>query len=234
MRATRPSRKRATARRLFAFDRGLGVRFVAGADEAGPRLPRRAARRRRGAVRLRAAAACARCARSRRSTTPSSTTPEAREALYPLVMRPRRASRSSRAACAASTTAACTSRTSRRCATRCARVARAGLHLPVRRLPRSADVGHEQRAVVGGDARSAAIAAASCRQGHARPLHARAPTRCTPAGSSPRTSATRRPSTARRSRPRRLAAAPAVVPVDRVPAAGALVALGRLSPSVGC
>src|SRR5438067_728794 len=31
----RPARSKRAARRLFAFDRGLGVRFVAGADEAG-------------------------------------------------------------------------------------------------------------------------------------------------------------------------------------------------------
>ncbi len=34
-RAKRRKRRRSTARRLFAFDRELGVRFVAGADEAG-------------------------------------------------------------------------------------------------------------------------------------------------------------------------------------------------------
>jgi ribonuclease HII len=34
-RARRAARRRTSGRRLFAFDRGLGVRFVAGADEAG-------------------------------------------------------------------------------------------------------------------------------------------------------------------------------------------------------
>src|SRR5262245_9467110 len=34
-RATRRRRRRSSGSRLFRFDRGLGVRFVAGADEAG-------------------------------------------------------------------------------------------------------------------------------------------------------------------------------------------------------
>ena len=55
---------------------------------------------------------------------------------------------------------ACTRRTSRRCATR-SRASRAtGLHLPSDGFP-VGDVGHQQRAVIGGDATSAAIAAAS-------------------------------------------------------------------------
>ncbi len=66
------------------------------------------------------------------------------------------------------------------------------------RLPRCA-VPH--RAVVQGDATSAAIAAASVlAEGDARPLHARGGARRIPAGGSRSTSATRPPSTARRSR----------------------------------
>ena len=64
-------------------------------------------------------------------------------------------------------------------------------------LPRCA-VPH--RAVIEGDGTSAAIAAASVhRQGHPRPLHARRRRRAPAAGASTSTSATRPPSTARRS-----------------------------------
>ena len=48
-------RRLARTRRLFAFDRGLGSRLVAGADEAGRGLPRRAAGGGGGADRLRGA-----------------------------------------------------------------------------------------------------------------------------------------------------------------------------------
>ena len=155
-----PRAKRRTGRRLFAFDRGLGVRWVAGADEAG-----------RGCLAgpLVAAAVLfdierprrARGARAERAQRLQAAHAEAREELYPLVMRtaaqgrrrlalrarhrrprpaqdePRRAARRARARRAAR--AACASSTA----------------------SRSPDFGHEQRAIVDGDATSAAIAAAS-------------------------------------------------------------------------
>ena len=166
MRGGSPQRRREPAqarsraeRRLFAFDRALGVRLVAGADEAG-----------RGCLAgpLVAAAVLFDTRRSATRELPRARAlndskqhdAEAREELYPLVLRVRRArSRSSRAARAASTAAGCTRRTSPRCATRCRRRAARRLCLtdgfPV------ADFGYEQRAIVDGDATSAAIAAAS-------------------------------------------------------------------------
>jgi ribonuclease HII len=148
-----------TGRRLFAFDRGLGCRFVAGADEAG-----------RGSLAgpLVAAAvlfdlerltlsdrrALARLNDSKQHTG------EARDALYPLVLR------------AAAKSAI---------VSRCVRGIDAhGLHVTNLEALRSAllavarqgticlvdgfrvpDFGIEQRAVIDGDCRSAAVAAAS-------------------------------------------------------------------------
>jgi ribonuclease HII len=148
-----------TGRRLFAFDRGLGCRFVAGADEAG-----------RGSLAgpLVAAAvlfdlerltlsdrrALARLNDSKQHTG------EAREALYPLVLR-----------AAAKSAIVC----------RCVRgIDARGLHVTNLEALRSAplavarhgavclvdgfrvpDFGIEQRAVIDGDCRSAAVAAAS-------------------------------------------------------------------------
>ncbi|HYP48152.1 MAG TPA: ribonuclease HII [Thermoleophilaceae bacterium] len=157
------SRKRAgprrTGRRLFAFDRGLGSRFVAGADEAG-----------RGSLAgpLVAAAVLFDLERltlaDRRALTrlndSKQHTAEAREELYPLVLRA--AARSL-------------------IVSRCVRgIDSRGLHVTNLEALRTAllgvacegticlvdgfrvkDFGFEQRAVVDGDCRSAAIAAAS-------------------------------------------------------------------------
>src|SRR3954468_2009668 len=156
-----PSKRRParTGRRLFGFDRSLGRRFVAGADEAGRGslagslvaaavlfdLERLTLSDRRGLSRLNDSKTC---------------TVEAREELYPLVLR----------AAARSTIV-----------TRCVRgIDCRGLHVTNLEALRSAllsvacdgaiclvdgfrvpEFGHEQRAVVDGDCRSAAIAAAS-------------------------------------------------------------------------
>jgi ribonuclease HII len=153
------ARPQRTGRRLFAFDRGLGSRFVAGADEAGRGslagplvaaavlfdLERLTLSDRRALSRLNDSKQC---------------TEEAREELYPLVLR----------AAARSTIV-----------TRCVRcIDSRGLHVTNLEALRSAlfsvacggcvclvdgfrvpDFGFEQRAVVDGDCRSAAIAAAS-------------------------------------------------------------------------
>ena len=160
--APKPRRKpgsRRTGRKLFAFDRGLGSRYVAGADEAG-----------RGSLAgpLVAAAvlfdlerltlsdrrALARLNDSKQHTV------EGREELYPLVLR----------AAARSVVV-----------TRCVKgIDERGLHVTNLEALRTAlrsvacegticladgfhvgDCGHEQRAVIEGDSRSAAIAAAS-------------------------------------------------------------------------
>jgi ribonuclease HII len=148
-----------SGRRLFAFDRGLGCRWVAGADEAG-----------RGSLAGPLVAAAVlfdlerltlsdRRALSRLNDSKQHT-PEGREELYPLVVR----------AAARSTVVS-----------RCVRGIDAhGLHVTNLEALRSAlltvtrdgaiclvdgfrvpDFGFEQRAVVDGDCRSAAIAAAS-------------------------------------------------------------------------
>jgi len=148
-----------TGRRLFAFDRRQGSRFVAGADEAGRGslagplvaaavlfdLERLTPGDRRALSRLNDSKQC---------------TGEAREELYPLVLR----------AAARSTIV-----------TRCVRgIDARGLHVTNLEALRSAlrsvacdgcvclvdgfrlgDIGFEQRAVIDGDCRSAAIAAAS-------------------------------------------------------------------------
>jgi ribonuclease HII len=155
--ARRP--KSPTARRLFAFDRDLGVRFVAGADEAGRGSlagPLVAAAvlfdyERLGLREVRALSALN---DSKQHNT------EAREALYPIVLR-------------AATRVAVVSRCVRGIDARglhvtnlaalrdaLARVARPGCVCLSDGFP-VGDVGHEQRAVISGDARSAAIAAAS-------------------------------------------------------------------------
>ena len=155
--ARRP--KRSTARRLFAFDRALGRRFVAGADEAGRGClagPLVAAAvlfdyERLGLREVRALSAL---------NDSKQHTPEAREALYPVVIR-------------AATRVAVVSRCVRGIDAQglhvtnlaalrdaLARVARPGCVCLSDGFP-VGDVGHEQRAVISGDARSAAIAAAS-------------------------------------------------------------------------
>jgi ribonuclease HII len=155
--ARRPNRP--TARRLFAFDRALGRRFVAGADEAGRGClagPLVAAAvlfdyERLGLREVRALSAL---------NDSKQHTPEAREELYPVVLR-------------IATRAAVVSRCVRGIDARglhvtnlaalrdaLIRVARPGCVCLSDGFP-VGDVGHEQRAVISGDARSAAIAAAS-------------------------------------------------------------------------
>lgn len=153
----RPSRP--TGRRLFAFDRELGRRFVAGADEAGRGClagPLVAAAVLFDLERLGLAdrRALARLNDSKQHTV------EGREELYPLVMR---------AAARVAVVARCVRGIDDR-----------GLHVTNLAALRDAllrvarpggiclidgfgvpDFGMEQRAVVGGDSRSAAIAAAS-------------------------------------------------------------------------
>jgi ribonuclease HII len=152
-------RKRPTARRLFAFDRDLGARFVAGADEAGRGClagPLVAAAvlfdyERLGLREMRALSAL---------NDSKQHTSEARDALYPIVVR-------------SATRVAVVSRCVRGIDHRglhvtnlaalrdaLARVARPGCVCLSDGFP-VGDVGHEQRAVISGDARSAAIAAAS-------------------------------------------------------------------------
>jgi ribonuclease HII len=159
-RATRRrSRRTHSGRRLFAFDRELGRRFVAGADEAG-----------RGSLAgpLVAAAVLFDVERltlsDRRALSKLNDSKqhseEAREELYPLIMR---------AAARATVVSRCVQGIDSR-----------GLHVTNLEALRSAlisvarddaiclvdgfrvpDFDHEQRAVVDGDCRSAAIAAAS-------------------------------------------------------------------------
>jgi len=163
MSATASPRKRSVRRRpgrkLFAFDRALGARFVAGADEAGRGClagPLVAAAVLFDYERLRPADV-----RTLATLNDSKQQTEARrEELYPLIMR---------TAARVAVVSRCAPGIDRRglhvtnlAALRDAllRVARDGCicltdGFPVRAL------GHEQRAVVGGDATSAAIAAAS-------------------------------------------------------------------------
>jgi ribonuclease HII len=152
-------RRRSSGSRLFRYDRGLGVRFVAGADEAG-----------RGCLAGPLVAAAVLFDYEKLSLTDLRSlsalndskqhTPEMRETLYPKVMR-------------AATKVAITSR--------CVRgIDERGLHKTnlaalsdmLRRVGREGclclsdgfpvpPTGFEQRPVVGGDATSAAIAAAS-------------------------------------------------------------------------
>jgi ribonuclease HII len=159
-RARRRRRKRAhTGRRLFAFDRELGARYVAGADEAG-----------RGCLAgpLVAAAALFDLERltlaDRRALARLNDSKQhseaAREELYPLVLR----------ACAQ---VAVVSRCVRGIDGRGLHVTNlAALRAALLRVARPGTIclvdgfrvppfGHEQRAVVDGDCRSAAIAAAS-------------------------------------------------------------------------
>ena len=153
------ARSRPGGRRLFEFDRRLGVRFVAGSDEAGrgclagplvaaavlfdyERLSRRDVR------------ALGKLNDSKQHTV------EGREELYPLVLR---------AAARVSIVSRCVRGIDSRglhvtnlAALRdaLARVAVPGCVCLTDGFPVAA-LGHEQRAVIGGDARSAAIAAAS-------------------------------------------------------------------------
>lgn len=159
--AGRPRTRRAkpAARRLFAFDRALAHRYVAGADEAGRGClagPLVAAAVLFDYERLRPAEVRALAALddSKRQTEAR------REELYPLILR---------TAARVAVISRCAPGIDRRglhvtnlAALRDAlmRVARPGCICLTDGFP-VADIGHEQRAVVGGDARSAAIAAAS-------------------------------------------------------------------------
>ena len=155
--ARRP--KRPTARRLFAFDRDLGVRFVAGADEAG-----------RGCLAGPLVAAAVlfdyerlslRDVRALSALNDSKQhNAEARDTLYPIVMRT-----AARVAVVSRCVRGIDARglhVTNLAALRdaLARVARPGCVCLSDGFP-VGDVGHEQRAVISGDARSAAIAAAS-------------------------------------------------------------------------
>jgi ribonuclease HII len=159
--ASRPKQRREAkpARKLFAFDRAFGVRYVAGADEAGRGClagPLVAAAvlfdyERLGPGEVRALAVL---------NDSKQQTPERRAELYPLILRH---------AAQVAVVSRCARGIDRRglhvtnlAALRdaLAQVAREGCICLSDGFP-TADVGHEQRAVVGGDARSAAIAAAS-------------------------------------------------------------------------
>jgi ribonuclease HII len=202
-RATRRAnrRKRSTGSRLFRFDRGLGSRFVAGADEAGRGClagPLVAA-----AVLFDYEALTLSDLRSLSALNDSKQhSAEARDALYPRVLR-------------AATCVAVTSRCVRGIDERglhktnlaalsdvLARVGREGCLCLSDGFP-VPPTGFEQRPVVGGDATSAAIAAASViAKVTRRLLDARAP------GGDREV--------------RRVAAAPHELPVDGVPAARAV------------
>ena len=121
-----------------------------GRGRGRPRLPGRAAGRRRGAVRLRAPVAARPALAVRAQRLQAAHARDARGALPARAAR-RGASRSPRAACAGSTSAGCTRRTSRRCATRCAGSACAGCMCLSDGFP-VPPTGFEQRPVVGGDA----------------------------------------------------------------------------------
>ena len=158
-RSARRRRRRASGRRLFAFDRSLGVRWVAGADEAG-----------RGCLAGPLVAAAVLFDYERLSLADlraltalndsKQHTAEMREELYPRVLR-------------AATRVAVTSRCVRGIDDRGLHVTNlAALSDVLRRVGQPdclclsdgfavPDTGFEQRAVVGGDATSAAIAAAS-------------------------------------------------------------------------
>jgi ribonuclease HII len=151
--------RRSSGSRLFRHDRGLGVRFVAGADEAGRGClagPLVAA-----AVLFDIEALTLSDLRSLSALNDSKQhTPEMREALYPKVLR---------AACKVAVTSRCVRGIDERGLHRTnlaalsdvlARVARPGALCLSDGFP-VPPTGFEQRAVVGGDATSAAIAAAS-------------------------------------------------------------------------
>ena len=155
----RARKRRRSGRRLFAYDRGLGSRFVAGADEAGRGClagPLVAAAvlfdyERIGLADLRALTAL---------NDSKQHTEEGREELYPRVLR-------------IATKVAVTSRCVRGIDERGLHVTNlAALSDTLRRVAvdgclclsdgfRVPDCGHEQEPVIDGDARSAAIAAAS-------------------------------------------------------------------------
>ena len=155
----RPRRPARPGRRLLSFDRGLGARFVAGADEAGRGClagPLVAAGvlldlQRLGPIQARALGAL---------NDSKQQTPAGRAALYPVIL-----ALASRVCIVSRCAPGIDARGLHRTNLAALRDALAGVAVegciclsdgfPV------ADLGHEQRAVVGGDAKSAAIAAAS-------------------------------------------------------------------------
>ena len=157
--ARRPRPKRRTGRRLFQFDRGLGVRWIAGADEAGRGClagPLVAA-----AVLFDVASLGVREVRALSALNDSKQhDPEARDALYPVVVRTAAkvmvVSRSVR--CIDSRGLHKTNLAALRDAL--AGVARPGCLCLVDGFA-VPDFGYDQRPIVDGDATSAAIAAAS-------------------------------------------------------------------------
>ncbi|WP_205698608.1 ribonuclease HII [Conexibacter sp. SYSU D00693] len=157
---TKPKRKRKPGRRLFQHDRGLGVRWVAGADEAGRGClagPLVAA-----AVLFDMEALGPREVRALGALNDSKQqTEEAREALYPVVMR-----HAVRVAVVSRCARGIDSRGLHR--TNLAALREALLKVAVPDCICLSDgfavgdlQGHQGRAVVGGDETSAAIAAAS-------------------------------------------------------------------------
>jgi ribonuclease HII len=161
-RSRRRARRRTSGRRLFAFDRRLGFRFVAGADEAGRGClagPLVAA-----AVLFDYEAITTRELRLLSALNDSKQhTPEAREALYPLVMRAAaRVVVVSR--CVRGIDARGLHKTNLAALRDAARGVTDGVHGDVICLLDGFSVagfGRPQRAIVDGDATSAAIAAAS-------------------------------------------------------------------------
>ena len=157
--ARRRPRTPTSGRRLFAFDRSIGARFVAGADEAGRGClagPLVAAAvlfdlERIGVAEIRALAAL---------NDSKQHDEAAREALYPIVMRTAmRASIVSR--CAPGIDTRGLHKTNLKALSDAlSRVARPGCVCLVDGFA-VPDMGFEQRAIVGGDSTSAAIAAAS-------------------------------------------------------------------------
>ena len=154
-----PRRRAGSGRRLFAFDRGVGCRFVAGADEAG-----------RGSLAGPLVAAAVlfdlerltlsdRRALSRLNDSKQHTG-EAREELYPLVLRA-----ASRCVIVSRCVRGIDSRGLHNTNLEALRTALLGVarHGTVCLVDgfRVPDFGFEQRAVIDGDCRSAAIAAAS-------------------------------------------------------------------------
>jgi ribonuclease HII len=155
----RPRRRPGSGRRLFAFDRQLGCRFVAGADEAG-----------RGSLAGPLVAAAVlfdlerltladRRALSRLNDSKQHTT-EAREELYPLVLRA-----AARSVIVSRSVRCIDSRGLHNTNLEALRTALLGVArgetvclVDGFRVP---EFGFEQRAVIDGDCRSAAIAAAS-------------------------------------------------------------------------
>jgi ribonuclease HII len=149
--ARRPKGRPRTGRRLFAFDREIGCRYVAGADEAG-----------RGSLAgpLVAAAVLFDLERLTRLNDSKQHTSEMREELYPLVMRA-----AARSVIVSRCVRGIDLRGLHKTNLEALRTALLGVAVPGTvclvdgfRVP---EFGMDQRAVVDGDCRSAAIAAAS-------------------------------------------------------------------------